>query len=333
LSVGERTVSAISAVDLASELIARRLLKISELRDISSALSDCFTRAKAGFDVTEERLSEVDLGTLWALADQRKLTSSLGFEIGKTVNNEARGLLANWVACCDSLGEVFSVFTNNIGLLNESEQWVSRACDTYVSLEFSHVSRIQYPQIAVERSMVALLAWGEYFCDEPLVVESADFSFTAPEHHSLYEKLFGSNLNFGTTGNRIVLDRDILSRPVRSSNRYVRELLAKRAGGVILSSGKALPLKRQVEALLRESLQKYSRLERALDELNISRANLYRKLKAEGTQYSILLREARLTRLESFDEKALSSDDKAEEMGFSDVSSYYRFLKRADKLR
>jgi Arabinose-binding domain of AraC transcription regulator, N-term len=200
-------------------------------------------------------------------------------------------------------------------------------------LYFSRIlAFFEYPKIAVERSMVALLAWGEYFCGEPLAVESACFSFDAPEHRSLYEDLFGKNLNFGATENRIVLGQDILARPVRSANRYVRQLLAKRSTRVLSSSDSVLSLKYQVESLLRQNLQKYSRLERATDKLNISRTNLYRKLKAENTQYSALLLEARLTRLDDFEARTLSSEDKALQLGFSDVSSYYRFLKRVDRL-
>lgn len=323
-----QSVSAIAAVDLANELMDRDLLGAAELSALSSGLGCCYERVMTGEDVTEERLPETDLVTLWALADQRKHKSSLGFEIGAKVNNQARGLLAHWIACCDNLGEIFSVFTKNVGLLNSAEHWTSRIEDDHCVLDFSHVSALHYPQIAVERSMVAFLAWGEYFCGQPLALEAAYFTFERPEHSSMYTSVFGDNVHFSATRNRLYLAREILDRPVQSANPYIRKLLAKRSSGVFISARDTLSSTAQVQALLLQDLSKFSRLENILDRLNMSRAKLYRKLKAEGSQYSVLLQVARLTQLKGFEKAGLSSEDRAQLMGFSDVSSYYRFLKR-----
>lgn len=323
-----QSVSAIAAVDLANELIDRNLLDMEDLTALSPALGGCYERVKAGENVTEERLSEADLVTLWTLADQRKRKSSLGFEIGAKVNNQARGLLAHWIACCDNLGEILSVFTKNVGLLNSAECWTSRIEGDHCVLDFSHVSDLHYPQIAVERSMVAFLAWGEYFCGQPLVLEAAYFTFERPEHSSMYASVFGKNVHFSATRNRLCLERKILDRPVQSANPYIRELLAKRSSGVTISGRDTLSSTAQVQALLLQDLSKFSRLENILEHLNMSRAKLYRKLKAEGSQYSVLLQVARLTQLEGLENTGLSSEDRAQLMGFSDVSSYYRFLKR-----
>lgn len=328
MAVQDKTVSAVATVDLARELISRDVLNVSELRGLSLPLHQCYERVVDGDDATEDRLSEADLVMLWELADQRKTVSSLGFEIGQVVNHRARGFLANWISYCDNLGDAFSVFSNNVGLLNSAESWSLLSDRDVVSLTFSHDSPLTYPTVAVERSMVALLAWGAYFCDEALEVESADFSFPEPEHRDLYDAVFGPNIRFNASHNRIQLNRAMLERPVSSANPYVRELLAIRSSGLELSSRETLSLTSQVQSLLRQNLIKYSRLENSLSDLNMSRTNLYRKLKMEGAQFSELLFQERLRVLEGFNAKSSSSEDRALRLGFDDVSSYYRFLKR-----
>ncbi len=325
--VQDRTVSAVAVVDLARELMVRDLLKKSELRSFSPALFQCIERVVEGIDLTEERISEADLVMLWEWADQRKTSSALGFDIGCVVNHRARGFLANWISHCDSLGDAFSVFSNNVELLNSAERWTLLSDGDRVSLTFSHHSNLTYPTIALERSMVALLAWGAYFCGSTLAVESAHFSFSQPEHVAQYQTVFGTKLHFDREHNRIVLNRAMLERPVSSANAYIRELLASRSSGLMLASHKTLSLTSQVQSLLRQNLMKYSRLDNTLFELNMSRTNLYRKLKLEGAQFSELLLQERLRVFEGFHHSLLSSDDRAQQLGFEDVSSYYRFLK------
>ena len=70
-----------------------------------------------------------------------------------------------------------------------------------------------------------------------------------------------------------------------------------------------------------------SNIESALGSLHMSRATLYRKLKDEGTTFSQLVKQSRLDKLRDLKEVKLSSETRAEQLGFSDVSSYYRFIK------
>ncbi|MGH1373313.1 MAG: AraC family transcriptional regulator ligand-binding domain-containing protein [Cellvibrionaceae bacterium] len=326
----DRTVSAVATVDLARELIDRNLLKESELKELSPAIHHCNECMLDGHDVTEERMSEADLVMLWELADQRKVSSSLGFDIGSVVNHRARGFLANWISYCDSLGDAFSVFSNNVGLLNSAECWTLSSDRDAVSLTFSFRSQLSYPTIAVERSMVALLAWGGYFSGAALAVESAQFAFSQPRHRDKYLRVFGPNLRFGCEHNRIQLNHKAFALPLSSANPYIRELLASRSSGLTLASRKALSLTTQVQSLLRHNLMKYSRLDNILTELNMSRTKLYRKLKAEGTQFSELLLQERLRVFEGLHRRVVSTEDRAQQMGFEDVSSYYRFLKRTN---
>ena len=82
------------------------------------------------------------------------------------------------------------------------------------------------------------------------------------------------------------------------------------------------------QMLLLENLATFSNIESALGSLHMSRATLYRKLKDEGATFSQLVKQARLDKLRSLKSTTLSNEARAEKLGFSDVSSYYRFIKQ-----
>lgn len=337
MAVTSHTVSAIAVMDLAQELIYRHLLTADELESISKELAQFYQRVLKETDANAEpqnqlhaeaRLPERDLVCLWQLAQARSPHTSLGFDIGTKVTPEARGILAHWLSHCESLRDVFSVFSENVALLNHAESWSLHEDDQQLHLSFCHDSNLDYPQIALERSLVAFLAWCSYFTQRTLPVKQACFTFSKPAHSEQYHHYFGESLSFDADQNSITLDADVLSWPVTGANDYVRSLLAARSAqlrSALLSEG---IFQSRVNALLERDLPHYCRLENTLEALHLSRAGLYRKLKAEGSQFSRLVKIARLDRLERLRSLNDQPETLAQKLGFGDVSSYYRFLKR-----
>jgi len=337
LSVSSHTVSAIAVLDLAQELIARDLLKVNELGKISKELMQFHQLILAKPDVNAEpvnqklaeaRLPESDLVSLWTLAERRSTSTSLGFEIGATVTPEARGILAHWLSHCESLKDVFSVFSENVALLNRAENWSLSESDQQLHLSFRHQSSLAYPQIALERSLVAFVAWTSYFTQRALPVTQACFAFAEPTHSEEYRHYFGENLVFNADQNIISLDAAVLSWPINGANNYVRSLLAERSALLQSSLLSENLFQSRVIALLEKDLPHFCRLNNTLDALHVSRAGLYRKLKAEGVGFSDLVKAARLNCLERLRQRHDRAEVVAQQLGFGDVSSYYRFLKR-----
>jgi AraC-like DNA-binding protein len=60
----------------------------------------------------------------------------------------------------------------------------------------------------------------------------------------------------------------------------------------------------------------------------MSRATLYRKLKEEKTTFSGIVKQVRMDKLLVLYTQQASSEKIAEALGFSDVSSFYRFRKQ-----
>lgn len=335
-----RTVSAVAAVDLASELIARDLLNLQELGAISDTLATFYYNHQQGLSIIESRVTESDFLSLWQLASSQTQVPSLGFEIGQKVNVDAKGVLANWISCCETLKESFSVFQDNISLLNASECWSVSYEAEYVlfSFEFTSLSpspstsasHQSYPAMAIERSMVAFLAWGEFFSGRKFSIETASFVFDEPSYRPLYESMFGSKLSFSSNKNCIKLTARQLDVPINSANLYLRDLIAERSQGLDLDVLASTSVKAKVKYLLKSDLLKYSSIDALLAVLPMSRTTLYRKLKEEQAVFSELVLKERLSRLAMIESSTASREELAETLGFNDVSSYYKFIKRME---
>ena len=322
-----KTVSAIAVVDLANELITRGVLSESALQGISADVFKKYALYKKGDAIVEHRLAETHLVSLWNMVDTQ---SRFAFEVGCTVNQQAKGVLANWISYSDTLAQAFHIFTHNVGLLNHAEQWQLIEDDNTddVVLEFKHDSSLHYPDLAIERSMVAIIAWANYFVKQPLQVKSASFVYARPKHGGDYVRLLGDHIEFNTSVNRIVLAKSDFYQPLDSANSYLRDVLQQRAQAISLSIAALPSTTSKVMELFVQDLAKYSNIENLLGTLHMSRATLYRKLKNEGATFSELVSYARRDKLKTFKNLTMSSDMRADVLGFSDVSSYYRFIKR-----
>lgn len=322
------TVSAIAVVDLANELIKRDLLSLRGLSNISSTAMVLYQSHQQGLSITEKRLPEVDFLSLWNVANKQLHLPYLGIDIGKTVNVNAKGILANWLSCCETLSQAFSIFQENIRLLNQSECWSVREHAGTTKFTFKFSSMHRYPTMAIERSMVALLAWSNYFSSTKLNIISAAFAFDEPSYSNLYNDIFGSNIEFDSNENYIEVLTEQLETPISGANDYLRDLLEKQAGNIDLRSSQKHPTKTKIQALLTLDLAKYSKLDAVVEALHMSRTSLYRKLKDEQSAFSELVFLERVNHLGKIDRVGTHSAVITESLGFKDVSSYYKFIKK-----
>ncbi|MCL6417133.1 AraC family transcriptional regulator [Aestuariirhabdus sp. Z084] len=328
-------VSAIAAIDLAHELIHRGLLRATQIAGISTVMATRYEEHQQGISIIERRVSEYDFVSLWQIADKAVSSkvfpgTDLGIELGVTVNPQAKGLLANWISCYDTLGQAFTCFQENIRLLNGAESWFSTDQGNQIKLSFNFNSTFTYPTMAIERSMSALLAWSAYFCGDIIDAQSATFTFKAPHHADRYPSIFGDNIRFNANENAICISKAKFEAPLTSANPYLKEILKERSGRIDLNEPSIISAKQQVAALLQSDLMTHSNIDRVSQQLHMSRATLYRKLKEEGTTFSKLLKNERLNRLPGVVSRDCNSRVACEKLGFKDVSSYYKFLKRTE---
>ena len=322
-----KTVSAIAVIDLAHEMIIAGLLTDAQLKAFSTEVYAEYQCFKQGDSVVERRLAEVYLVSLWNLVDSQ---SSFAFDVGSTVNEKSKGLLANWISYSDTLEQAFSIFTKNVALLNHAENWQLQEDENseHVVLAFQYDSGLHYGPQAIERSMVAAMAWANYLTNKQIEILSASFMYEQPAHYKKYEPLFGTCLTFKAAANKIVLKKSDFYQPLVSANAYLRDVLQERSEHVQLSLAGSTSTAAKIKQLLVSDLAAYSIIDQCLTALHMSRATVYRKLKEEGTTFTELVKQARLETLSKLKVHNKSADEMASLLGFADVSSYYRLLKQ-----
>ncbi|WDE08799.1 AraC family transcriptional regulator ligand-binding domain-containing protein [Thalassomonas viridans] len=227
-NMSEKSVSAIAVIDLARQLLALKIITRQDIELIAPPLRQYFTDEHLPEPTAEllqeQRLPEAYLLRLWLLAEQKASQTGFGLTIGSTVNQKAKGILANWISQAGTLAEVFDIFNRHIMLLNPSESWcLSKQENTYV-LSFKFLDR-SYPVAAIERSMSALLAWAGYFCGFTIPVIRAGFAYARPEHHNDYYKVFGKDISFNAESDCLVLSREVMSLPITHANPYLKQVI------------------------------------------------------------------------------------------------------------
>ena len=322
------TVSAIAVLDLANELLERKFLteeRLSAHYPLIRGLAIRRQCRESNLILEEERLPETEFIKLWQETGVPNETSGIGLLIGCKVNPQAKGVLANWISHCETLGQAFSTFQNHIALLNPSEQWTQETLGNRLRLTFQFLNN-DYPVSAVERSMSALVTWAEFFCEEELQILDAGFCHSKPAHDSQYYTVFGSAISFDNPTNFIELDANALDLPIPSSSTFLQILLREKATEILTYCQGSISY--NLYQLVSADIAKFSRVEKVCEALHMSRSKLYRQLKNEGTSYSHILEKVRHKTAGKF--KALGMDDYniALHIGYQDVASYYKARRR-----
>lgn len=321
-----KRVSAVAVVDLANELHHLAVIDDAYLRTMGAEFAALNATWKEGKAIQEQRLPEHLLLGLWAEANRAGVSTYIGLNIGSKVNKQARGLLANWLFQCSTLAEAFETFSNNIHLLNPSEHW-ERVNDTnQIKLRVRFKSD-DYPLIAIDRSMAAIVSWGSSLIGSDIKAASASFTRSKPNCRKPYEDIFGKNIQFNQKENTLFFPNEIFNKPIEAANPYLKALLEMQSREVSSPNKASASTTERVRALLSDDLSRFCQIESVCQALHLSRSTLYRKLKAEGTSYTKQVKSARIAKLKHIQDNARNDSDITAALGFQDNGSYYRFRK------
>jgi len=278
----------------------------------------------------EARIEEAQAIRLWNEIVNNSESPHIGLLIGQRINPSAKGLLASWVSQCEALGEAFSVFQKNIPLMSPSEQWQMKSMNGFTQLTLIFDDKKGYPIAAIERSMSALLTWGEALTGEDLQPKKVTFEFAVPDHVDQYKLMFGESVQFNQSENSLLLDTRLLDLPIKSANPLLKKMIQEKAKEAFDELNQDSSLRQQVKSLIQINLSNQkSNIDSVSQELCMSRQTLYRKLKEEGTDFKKLLNEVRKTQAIE-----LLVSDKANilhislQLGFKESSSFYKAFHR-----
>lgn len=156
------------------------------------------------------------------------------------------------------------------------------------------------------------------------------FTHEEPSYRAEYDRIFGVPLFFGSSMNAIAIDEALLSFKMPRSNPYLAEVLKAHAEKLLENLENSKSTRGRVENLLIPILHTGdASAELIARKLGFSRQSLFRKLKAEGVTFEILLRELRhKLALHYLTDRNASVNETAYILGFSEPAAFSRAFKR-----
>ena len=277
------------------------------------------------------RFPEHKLIAIWQRITKNPKHSDIGLLIGQTINPAAKGLLSSWVSQADSISEALEIFREHISLMNPSEYWDIDNDNQVCTLRFTLNQHKDYPTIAIERSMAALVSWGRVLSGHDFPLIEANFVFPCPAHHSLFIPIFGDNISFDMPENSLKFNSQMLTLPIANANQYLKTLIGDKAKDVLQSLTKDYSFTSKTKNAIEEVLLTKGTIsiDAVCAELAVSRQTLYRKLKEEGCDYKSLSEEYKKTEaLRLLQLEVANITNISLNLGFKDSSSFYKAFKR-----
>lgn len=173
---------------------------------------------------------------------------------------------------------------------------------------------------------VGLWQIGESLTDQKLSGR-AEFSFPRPDYAERFDKL-AFRVRYGQPRTSLRFAESLLSAPLRMANPAALHLAREQCERA-LDALDARGLSLRVRELLPRKTGGFHSLEEVAEKLGVSPRTLKRKLKGEGTVFTDVLDELASEQARALlRTPALSIEQVAERMGYSDVSNFGRAFRR-----
>jgi AraC-like DNA-binding protein len=181
------------------------------------------------------------------------------------------------------------------------------------------------PQMLVYNTFVALLEIGRRGTDQPLKARSVELSHPLGDVKAL-EDYFGCDIQFGGSSNRLTLHRSDLDRHFVSYNAELLDILIPALDQTLEEQQRSKSITEIVKWLMKRNLEGgRPDIQTIANELGMSERTLQRRLTGEGTNFKLLLTEARRDQARKYlTDPSLDIKEVAFLLGYEDQNSFYR---------
>jgi AraC-like DNA-binding protein len=165
---------------------------------------------------------------------------------------------------------------------------------------------------------------------QTIVLESVNLAHARPEHAAAYNLLFRAPIRFGATENSLVFAASYLDLPIQQDQLSLQLFLKTPALMLMMSADPKDSYVAKVISLIYESVaEEFPDFEWVAKELLTTTGTLRRRLRNEGTSYQQLKDDIRRdTAIFNLNRGAMSTEEVAASVGFSEPTSFFRAFKR-----
>ena len=161
-------------------------------------------------------------------------------------------------------------------------------------------------------------------------VKAVEVTHPRPPHAAEYDRVFGAPVKFDAPRNALQIAGSWLAVPINRPNLYVFGVFIEHADGLVKGLTDGRTIRGRVEAELAARLHTGAvTMEIVAAALAMSQQTLYRRLRAEGSNFEAVLDQLRRDLAQGYlASEKLSVNETAYLLGFSDPSAFSRAYKR-----
>jgi AraC-like DNA-binding protein len=260
----------------------------------------------------------------------RSLTGEpgLGFHLGLKMRVSAHGYLGFAAMTAANLGQALELAcrfaptrTNAFRLRFEA-----RGADVRLTIEET------FPLGSVRDTLIVSLLVGLWKIGNAITGQelhgTVDFAFEEPEYFRRFESLLPGRVRFCQSEHRLTFPATLLDLPLVHADPAALRLARNQCEQELEELERQGGLLARVETLILLEGGGYLSLEELAQRISTSPRTLKRRLKEQGTSYSVLLERARLKRAMRLLASGASIDQIAAWLGYSDAANFTRAFRR-----
>jgi len=307
-----------------------------ELIDLCARFDVAPAALVSGLDVAPETLTNpatrVPLATFVQLVRRAEALTGepgLAYYAGLHTRVSWHGFLGFAAMTASTVGEALELAERFSRTRTEAVSLVTRRDGAHASLFLEeHVPLGELREFLVTTLLLGLVAIADTLVGRPLAGR-VDMTHAEPAYFGKFAAAVPRlrEVRFGQPANRILFATATLSLPIVSADPAATQLAREQCERELLALGDGSPVVGRLRALLRDGVSLSS--PEAAKRLSMSSRTLKRRLTEQGTTFSELLDDARRQKaLVLLEDRRLTVDQMAAQLGYSDAANFTRAFRR-----
>ncbi len=282
---------------------------------------------------TGSRIATSDLVRVFHNVHKHSTDPAIALRVGKQINSNCYGLYGHALLSSPTTRDALIFSINYHGLVARTVRMelVEEANSNEAYLRFYNL--LQEPSLFkfnIEFQLGVVLAlFRDILQNQNIAFKAARVSYDAPAHAALYTEILECPVAFSQPVNEYVFEKSRLDQPLPHFNPLGLKILLKACDEELNEFCNCDELILAVRKTIMENLGPRLSAEEVAKCLNMTSRTLRRKLSERGTSFSETLSEIRSNLAKKYlSNTAMTIDDIAERVGYSDTANFRNAFKR-----